>query len=275
MLGHVSKQTYVGRVIFPAKYVAGVNGGKPFLSFTLYVDKLAMNKARERTSGRITCSYTITNDNDPVAHILCKIFNKEKPEDGGLHGQQYKSVNVLVEGAEKLTEITDPSGKVMSNAYYKNLDYCSVKILDDSLLQLLRQHLGQNTGPEVGVQVQVETSVGSNNPFSDQKQVTPPPPQVQQPTQVPAKAAAPKQQSAKPAPAPTAELGETIIHNGVKYEFTGGDRNNLKNWRPVEQSAPASAPAPANPFEAASQPAEASGSGLNGVFEAQPPNPFD
>ena len=246
MLGRASKQTYLGRVIAPAKFHAGT---KPFLSFTLFVDRLAVGKGKEkeRTSGKIGCSYSLNGENDPVGLILCRIASKDDPAQGGLAGQAYKSVEVFVEGTERLTEVADKEGNTIPNAYYKSLDYCSLQVVDSDVLKLYKKHLEKDSPQEESV----EQPTTNTNPFTDNTSAAPQQNHVQQPTQAPVAQTRVVTQPAAQQPKKTGyQVGDKIMHNGTEFEFRGGNSADLKNWYPVKQ-APVVEEKPANPFEAA------------------------
>ena len=86
------KQIYMGRVIAPAKYFAGTDNRKPFISFVLSVNNLLHTKDEsgnaKRESAKITCSYTVQSDNDMVAVVLSRIAGKD---ENTLGGESYKS----------------------------------------------------------------------------------------------------------------------------------------------------------------------------------------
>lgn len=236
-MGRASKQTYLGRVVYPAQFHEGVNNGKPFLTFTLFVDRLAVNKTKERVTGKINCSYSISGDQDPVAHILSRIFTQESPQ--GLAGQTYKFVDVFVEGSEKLTELCGESGKP-TGAYYKGLDYCTVQVVSPELVQLFKAHMGQDSQGLVSGDSS-EESVSAQPARQANK--------VQQPTIAPLPKAAPPPPSPQEEASPTYKVGDILAHNGVEYQFNGGDPGKMQNWTPVrivtlQQAAPAPVPAP-------------------------------
>ena len=271
MQGRASKQTYLGRVIAPAKFHAGA---KPFISFTLFVDKLAVNKAKEKSSGKIGCSYSIMGDNDPVGLILCRIASKEDPSTGGLNGVSYKSVEVLVEGTERLTEVTDKEGNIIPNAYYKSLDYCSIQVADSDVLKLYKNHIGKGSSTQQQEE-SPEQETANPNPFTDTGAAPTQQRVVQQPTQAPA---AQRTVTAKPAPVAQAQpaqqvkkeykVGDRLVHSEVEYEFRGGNPADLKNWVPVKQLVQQPPVAQAvNPFEAAAPTAMAEATSTN-PFEA-------
>lgn len=218
MAGRASKQTYLGRVIYPAKYNAGK---KPWLSFILYVDNLALDPNKNKISGKITCSYSIVNENDPVARILCRIYNKDNPGKG-LAGTQFKSVDVLVEGNEKLTQVTDKDGNIVPYAWYKNLDFCTVQVVDKEVMKLYRAEFGNGTGRQDSQQESFE-----DNPYeSPAPQVSPRQVQTEQPTTAPSPKAKVRQQWQK---------GAVVVFEGKEYSFLGGDESLMENWAPVEQ----------------------------------------
>lgn len=202
-MSKAAKQSYLGRVIFPAKYIAS-SSGKPFITFTLYVDNHLVAADGNRGSARINCSYSISGEKDPVAMILCRIFNKEDPDAGGLAGEKYKSVEIWVEGNERLSEVQDKPGAV-----YKSLDFCSVQITDKEMLKLYKAHTS-------GSQEKEATGAISKN--------------TQAPTQAPTQAATSTTTKKK---RKEYSVGEKVESNGKTYEFLGGDSKVLSNWKEV------------------------------------------
>ena len=239
MSGRAAKQSYLGRVISPARYHDGKNGSKPYLSFQIFVDRLAVKAEdkRERTSGKIFCSYSVQSDNDPVAFILCNILDS-KTGSGSINGQTYKSVEVWVEGNEKLTEVKafDSEGKELNGSYYKSLEYCTVQILDRDLVRLLKQ--GQDgsghTTNSTEAQANVAPSMGSRSRNAVQPQ--------------------PQEQVANRT---VYAVGARITDEGKTYEFIGGDSSSMSNWVVVTEDEPVTTAAPATPFAA---PASTAGS---------------
>lgn len=212
--GRALKQSYFGRVISPAKYFP--NNGKPFIAFSILVDNLAVDADKKRVSGKIQCSYAVVADNDPVPTILCRILNEDDPDVGGLAGQQYKSVEVLVQGDEKLTHVLDSEGEAIPNAYYKNLEYCMVQVTDNVILELYRRHIESEGELQEDDGVQRPTRAPARNNFRKSTNK--------------AAAARPKAK-----PRPKYNVGDRLVHSGVEYEFMGGDENVLENWREVVQ----------------------------------------
>lgn len=242
MAGRAAKQSYLGRVIHPAKFHPGNNGNKPFLTFTVYVERLAVNKNKERVSGRIYCSYVVAGENDPVGHILCKVHNKENPTAGGLAGQQYKSVEVWVEGSEKLVEALDSNGQEVQGAYVKYLEYCTVQVTDKDVMRLYGAQFKSGETEEDSV----ATPQVAPNPFNGQVEQ----PNVA-PSSQPRKTA--KQQATK-APASQAtplastqparsvwRPGDRLVKDGLEYELVGEDFNKASNWKLL---GPAGVPTP-------------------------------
>jgi len=255
MSGRAAKQSYLGRVIAPAKFHDGHNNSKPYLSFAVFVDRLATKAEdrKERTSGKIYCSYSIQNENDPVAVILCNIIDS-KTGQGGLGGHTYKSVEVWVEGSEKLAEVAafDANGQNLSGVYYKSLEYSSVQILDKNLVRLAK---GDNSEAASGE----ETSAPAPSSFSQ--------PNVA-PSARPA-AAKPSGQVARPQAAATSsksavEVGSRTEHGGVVYEFLGGDPKNMSCWAVVDSEGDA----PVSPVATPEKKVAAN------PFGAQKANPF-
>lgn len=257
MASRASKQTYVGKVIFPATYRNGVNNGKAFITFTLYVDGLAVNPAtKKRESGKINCTYTIHDDKDPVPMILCNIFNPKEPESGGLNGQQYKTVMVWLEGSEKLTLVMNQDGSPVPGAVYKNLEYCAVQVLDPAVLALYRAATGQAVEGSEEVEMAAPITMPFQQPnLAPQFAQAPQPQFVQPPMQVPTQTAvqqpAPqlvttnlvRNTTRQAAPARRQyQPGDRLADaSGQVLEFVGGDPTNVVNWRAV-QAAPQAAP---------------------------------
>lgn len=215
-----ARQTYAGRVIYPAKYI---ESKKPFLSFVLYVDNHLVVNNNERKSARISCNYTLPDnfEKDPVAVVLSRIFSKEEPDTGGLAGTQYKSVDVLVEGDERLVEVEGKPGAV-----YKNLDYARVTIVDKHVLSLFRQEFNSNNSTESTEQ---ETS-------SDSK--------VERPSTAPTAKASTKAATTKTTSTqkttttkkePSYQVGDIVEHGGKQYKYVGGAVNAANSWQEVEE----------------------------------------
>lgn len=230
-MSRAAKQSYLGRVIGPARYHEGHGNSRPYLSFSLFVDRLAVKAEdkKERASGRIYCSYSVQSENDPVATILCNIVDS-KTGAGNLNGHTYKSVEVWVEGNEKLTEVKafDDKGQPLHGAYYKSLEFCTVQILDRSLIKLLR---GEDVQGGSHTEAQANVAPSSTRASAS---------------------AAPNRKAY--------QAGDRIVNEGKTYEFLGGDQSNMSNWtlvedqpQPVAQKAPAPSgqvKQPSNPFKA-------------------------
>jgi hypothetical protein len=235
--GKSFKQVYFGRVIAPAKYHAG--NGKPFISFTLLVDNLAIGPDKQRTSGRVQCSYSIVADNDPVPTILCRILNAEAPGVGGLAGVEYKSVEVLAQGDEKLTQVLDANGEPIPNAYYKNLEYCTIQVTDNNILDLYRSHVASaEDNPQMEA---VQKPTRAPGRFQAKTSGF-----IKSKAQDPSASVRPASPVRKPV-RPKYEVGDRLSHNGVLYEFQGGDPNNLDNWMEVAPEVEGQE-LPTNPF---------------------------
>ncbi len=215
--GKSFRQTYFGRVIGPAKYWSG---NKPYLTFTLYIDGLLVDDEKNRVSGKIGCSYSVQGDSDPVAMILSRIYNKENPEKGGLNGETYKSVEVVVEGTERLSIVKDSDGNIIPGAVYKNLDYCSIQVTDNNILHLYKKHV-EDSQPDNSVQR--PTSAPKTKTY--QKKVEP----VEE-VETEEEEANEEEESEN-----TYKVGDRETYKGVEYEFTGGDPADLKNWKKVEK----------------------------------------
>lgn len=213
--GKTFRQLYFGRVISPAKYWG--DGEKPYITFDLYVDRLLVNANKERISGKIGCSYSVQGDNDPVALILCRVEDKENPETGGLAGESYKSVEVIVEGTERLTVVTNGEGEVVSRAVYKNLDYCSVQVTDNGVLDLFRKH----------------TNAGNKRKDSEQRPTKAPVSTKTSKRQVQQEVVTKDEQQDEEEPT-TYKVGDRLINKGVEYEFIGGNSMDRDNWKPVK-----------------------------------------
>lgn len=240
MSGRAAKQSYLGRVISPARYHEGQNGSRPYLSFQVFVDRLAVKaeNKRERVSGKIFCSYSVQSEDDPVAFILCNILDS-KTGAGGINGHTYKSVEVWVEGNEKLTEVKafDDKGQELNGAYYKSLEFCAVQILDRGLIKLLK---GTSTSDNDENQPNLAPSSGSK---FNSRQTSQPSTQAEQKNRK------------------SYNVGDRLTHNGQTFEFTGGDPSSASNWRTVEETATAApfakqaaattqaAPSTSNPFK--------------------------
>lgn len=249
MAGKAFRQTYYGRVIFPAKYHASEKGDA-FLTFVLYVDGLHVTRDRKRESGRLNCSYTIKGNDDPVARILCRIFSKDEEDNKGLAGQQFKSVDVIVEGSFRTAPVF-VNEQLVSGATFNHLDYCNVTITDKEIIKLYRQEFGGEEGSEDSSSASTSTV---QQPTRAPKQT------VTQPVQQQQQAAAQTTQTAQAAERVTYEVGSRVTHEGKEYEFVGGDPSNIMNWKLVTPapSVPfAKAPVAAKP--AATQTAQASG----------------
>lgn len=219
MAGRAAKQSYLGRVIFPAKFHPG-NNGKPYLTFTLYVDRLAVNKNKERVSGKFYCSYAVNGENDPVGHILCKVHNKENPNAGGLAGQQYKSVEVWVEGSEKLVEALDSNGQEVPGAYVKFLEFCTIQVVDSNVLSLYSAQFNQQKAAQPQQQQAMPQEVASSAP-----NVAPSP----QPRQARAKQ---QQQVSTQQPDRTGyQVGDKLVQNGMVYELVSPQFMDASSWK--------------------------------------------
>lgn len=200
-----SRQTYVGRVIFPAKLI---ETQRPFLSFMLYIDNHLVGPNKERKSARISCNYTLPKnyERDEVALVLSKVYSKEDPDSGGLAGKQYKSVDVLVEGDERLAEVEGKPGAV-----YKNLDFCHVTIIDKTVKALYRQEYAKDSEGK------------SENIESEENH-------VERPTTTPVQTKTPKLPETK------YKIGEIVSSHGKKYKFIGGTSSSAKSWELVNDS---------------------------------------
>lgn len=279
MAGRAAKQSYVGRVIYPAMYKQGVNGGKAFLTFTLYVDNLTINPAtKKRESGKIGCTYTIYDDNDPVAMILCNIFKKDEPDRGGIGGNQYKSVMVWVEGSEKLTLVVNQDGTPVPGAVYKNLEYCTVQIIDQQVMAFYRAAFGQQGSDDGEADMAPATTalpfqqatvaphvMQQAAPFVQQPAMAAPTPvqpqfvqqaapQPQQPQQMPTNNLVRGQQRTT-AQRRQYQPGDRLAdQQGRILEFVGGDPTNVANWSVVDQAVqPAQVQAAAAPVQQPTQ----------------------
>ena len=244
-----NKQTYIGKVIHPAKYNNA--GNKPFLTFSLYVDSHAFNpNKKEKESARISCSYTPFNENDPVGKILCRIATKENP-DVGLGGNTYKSVLVQVEGQEKLVQVFNAEGEA-TGAYYKNLEYCTVTVVDTKVLDFYYQEKKAQTDSEESSH---EGDIGA-------------------PAVAPGVVKAKPQTATRPVATQAArttqkvyQVGDRIPHGGKMYEFTGGDSTNTANWKEVKvQTEDSPFTAPLSPFS--SQMANTNNTTAKSILEA-------
>lgn len=239
--GKAFKQSYFGRVIGPAKYWAG---NKPYLTFTLYVDGLLVDEDKNRTSGKIGCSYSIQGDSDPVALILSRIFNKDKPNEGGLAGKPYKTVEVVVEGSERLNVVKDADGNLIPGAVYKNLDYCTVQVTDNNVLQLFKKHQSEGTEDEDDGIQKPTTAPRSKGSFKKKS----PPPVTDLETFEEEEGEEEEEEAASEES--SYKVGDTIVHSGVTYKFLGGSAADLSNWEKVEKKVKK---AKVNPFEAVPQ----------------------
>jgi hypothetical protein len=232
--GKASKQTYFGRVIFPAERKSANN--KNFLSFYIFVDNLAREKGDDgswkQTSGRIQCSYTPRGNNpevDPVVAILTRVSSQKSPNQ--LAGLQYSSVEVLVEGTEKLVAVADKNG-----AYYKSLEYVDVTITDNQIIAAFRTFKEGVTGQGQGQQTQQQPVQQAQQPAQTFAPAQQPAQQQFAPAQAapPAPQPAPQQpvQQAQPAqqtPA-TYEKGAVVNIGSVPHQFVGTDPSNPAHW---------------------------------------------
>lgn len=208
----VSNHVYAGRVIFPATERKFQNG-KSYLTFTVYVNGALKTKDRNNKKGeslRVSCSYIPFDEKDSVAIILSNIASKDHPGQGGLNGQEYKSVEVLVEGAPRFGQVMDQNGSEVKGAVYISLDNCKVRILDRAILDLYYGEFGGNKG---------ESS--SEEPASEN---------------VPTKA--PTQSTQRSG----YKTGDRVKDaQGVEFELTGTDFRNPNHWTPVSQLQPTQA----------------------------------
>lgn len=237
MSGRAAKQSYLGRVIGPAKYHEGQNNSKPFLSFAVFVDRLAVKaeNKRERISGKIFCSYSVQSEEDPVAFILCNVLDS-KTGSGSINGHTYKTVEVWIEGNEKLAEVKafDDKGQPLSGAYYKSLEFCSVQILDKNLVKLLRPGAGGETDSESAAPPSQANVAPSSRPVVKA---------AEQPAEQPAA------QNRK-----VYAVGDRVTDKGETYEFLGGDQSSMSNWTVVDLSAAPAEKTPPTPPPTAKPP---------------------
>jgi hypothetical protein len=231
MNGKASKQTYLGRVIWPAEFHEGRNGGKGFLTFDIMVDGVAVAQDKTKLSARIPCSYTVQSATDPVATVLCNIATKDDPS-ANLAGYSYKTVDVVVEGSEKLTQVL-VDGKPVSKAYYKALEYCQVTIADKQVLAAYYESIKEEASDEA------------------------PPSRSQAPTQAPVERKSAAKQTAKPTPPPAPEVeeeapaprktsykaGDRVTSDGTEYEYVSGNPEDITSWKEVLPEPPPPPPA--------------------------------
>lgn len=238
-LGRALKQSYFGRVIHPAQE-RQTKDGKTFLTFTLYVDKLVKNK-EEAESARISCSYTPISTPDPVGIMLANIFNKEDPDQGGLSGEQYKSVEVLVEGTPRFSQaVVDVDGEptAIQNAYYVNLDYCSVLVTDNRVLELYRGEFSEKSGQKQVTQTAAKKQVAEQPtvaPSKKKKTVIEIDAKEEVEEEVTASEAADKVlgNDEEEAHRTSYEVGDIIEHNGIHYKFKGGNAADVTSWQQI------------------------------------------
>jgi len=221
------QQSYIGRVIWTPKYV---ESKRPFLSFSIHIDNHAFGLDKKKTSAKIQCNYTLPDNaaEDEVGVILSRITTKDEPDSRGLAGQQYKSVEVLVEGTEKLQEVEGKKG-----AYYKTLEYCRVTVLDNNLRNLFRQEMGQ--GKDTDQSQTTETSYSEpERPKSNVATRA-----VESPTTSPTVPSQPEKH-----PKSTWEIGAEVVHGSKTFKFIGGNPNDTSNWKELT---PISKPEPELP----------------------------
>ena len=204
--GRASKQTYFGRVIYPAEKKQYNN--KNFLQFYIYVDKLAKEKKNgkyEAVSARIQCSYFPRGNNpelDPIVAILTRVSCKE--HQNSLAGHSYSSVELVVEGSEKLVAVEGKGG-----AYYKSLEYTDVSITDNEVVKAYRrfrdamQNGGQPSAPTQSAPVPAQTQA----------------PQIQTPQ------------------TPQYSIGDLATINGVYHKLINADATNPNSWVPGQLNA--------------------------------------
>lgn len=211
----IPRQTYVGRVIAPAKYFDSKK--KPFITFVLAVNGLASIKNEknqyERTSAKITCSYSIQSEDDMVATVLSRINSKDNEQSLG--GGSYNSVMVAIEGTERLVQYQDSEGKTLP-VYYKNLDFCSVSILDQSVVDLYKKEVGKSEERQVSNQTQQPNLAPKSQPVNKT---------ASQPTRQEASVGY--------------NVGDVITDpEGNEFEYQGGDVENMDNWKLVQKEPP-------------------------------------
>lgn len=210
-----ARQTYAGRVIFPAKYH---EAKRPFITFVLYVDGHLVS-GNERKSAKISCNYSLPEkaESDMVAVILSRVFSKDDPDNGGLAGEQYKSVDVLVEGEERLVEVE--AGKT---AVYKNLDFCRVTIVDKHVRGLFNKEFNSNGEDKDNEETETQVERPNTTPSAKSN------------GSVKAKAATSTSKSQAPKTQTQGyQVGDIVQHGSKKYRYIGGAVNNTKSWEEV------------------------------------------
>jgi len=218
------RQVYLGRVIAPAKFFEGSGKKPPYITFVLAVNGGAMEKKNdkyERTSAKITCSYTVKTDDDMVALALSRITTDNNPQELG--GESYKSVAVIVEGTERLVASTDDKGNF--KGYFKNLDFCSVSIVDDKVRNLYHAEMKQNGQEEEKEETKVQPTLAPAT-----KKVAP---KVEEPVEA----------------ADEYEVGQVVKDpSGQEFKFLGGDASDLSCWEKVVPAPVAPAKKKVPPF---------------------------
>jgi len=222
----IPRQVYIGRVIAPAKFYAGNGNKKSFITFVMSVANLASvkgEKGYEKTSAKITCSYTVHSDTDMVATILSNISTKDDPKTMG--SGSYKSVEVLVEGNERLVQVMNEDGSP-GRGYYKNLDFCLVTIIDSTVKKLFKEE-GATTTSETPVNEEDTPKVAPKNRTVVKK--------VEEPVQEPV-----EEEAAVEEESSGYEVGEVVKDpEGQEFKYLGGDPSLVSSWEKVVKVPPA------------------------------------
>lgn len=255
----IPRQLYFGRVISPAKFYPAAGNRKPFITFVLAVNGLASVKEGDRytrTSAKITCSYSIQSDNDMVATILSRISSDGNPQELG--GQSYKSVYVGIEGSERLVQVTDSEGH--NKGYYKNLDFCSVEILDSNIKDLYKAE----TKPE---------ATEDPEPQQPQKPTLAPKSKVQVTKRVESAPVEEAPEAAAEESVAPVESGYTVGDvitdpTGEEYRYIGGDAAVISSWQKLVKEVPVQKAVP--PFMKAAAPAKQKASAAPAKTKATP-----
>lgn len=218
MSGKSCKQVYLGRVIYPAKYIEG-NQNKPFLSFEICVDGVGWSQDKAKVTVKIPCTYTIQGDKDPVASILCNIRTKDEEDTACLGDYVYTTVDVIVEGNERLVQVVDGSGNHIPRAFYKSLDYCTVTVVDREVISAYYVSIGENKKLPNKKEIQLPNKAPVTfkkplpNKATKEKEI--------EVTQV-------KRKGYKP--------GDTCNFGGKIYQYVGGIPEEISSWREVIES---------------------------------------